>query len=87
MDKVGQLEAASYIRAALESRGRKTASRKMDVADGKGWLVFEQISRSIAIDPEGGVWMRGADEDRWLCIEKPCTVGGALLAVEFLIQD
>jgi len=84
--KIGQLEAASYIRVALESRGARIASRSMEGAEGSGWLVFEQRGRSVGIDPEGGVWARASSDTGWRCIEKPCTVGGALLAVEFLIK-
>lgn len=84
--KIGQLEAASHIRASLVARGVNLPSRSLQVADNAPWLVFEHNSRSVGIDSQAGVWTRAAGENDWRCLEKPCTVSGAAMAVEFLIK-
>jgi hypothetical protein len=84
--KIGQLEAASHIRASLVSRGLNLPSRSLQVANQSAWLVFEYQSRSVGIDSSAGVWTRAAGESEWRCLEKPCTVSGAAMAVDFLIK-
>jgi hypothetical protein len=41
--------------------------------------------RSIAVDPGSGIWI-GKSDGNWKCIDKTCTLGGALEAIEFLIN-
>jgi len=84
--KVGQLEAVSHIRGVLAQRGINLPSRSIRVRNEENWLVFERGHRSVGIDPESGVWQRDSPEADWRCIEKPCTVGGALMAADFLGQ-
>jgi len=85
--KVGQLEAASYIRKALVERGHNIASRSKIVRGEEQWLVFEHKQRSVGVDAGSGLWIKESEEGEWRYLEKPSTVGSALEAVEFLIRD
>ncbi len=85
--KIGQLEAASYIRSALVDRGQAIPSRIVKVRGEERWLVFERGQRSVGIDSASGIWLKASTEAEWHCIEKTCTMGAALEAVEFLIMD
>jgi len=82
-----QLEAASHIKRFLAGRGLNLPSKNMKAGNSEDWLVFEQGQRRIGIDPEAGVWRKDSPETDWQCIEKPCTVSGALLAADFLSVD
>jgi hypothetical protein len=85
--EIGQLEAVSHIRALLTARGLNLPSRPLQMPNRSHWLIFEHKSRSVGVDPEAGVWTWAATDNEWQCLEKPCTVSGAALAVEFLIKD
>jgi hypothetical protein len=76
--KIGQLEAASHIRASLIARGLNLSSRSLQVANLLPWLIFEHKSRSVGIDFSAGAWTQAEDETEWRCLEKPCTVSGAM---------
>jgi hypothetical protein len=85
--KVGQLETISYIRKALIDRGHKIASRSVGIRGEEQCIVFEREQRSIGVDAGAGLWAKESEAGEWRCLEKPCTVGGALEAVEFLIKE
>ena len=82
-----QLEVVNYIRSSLLDRGYNISPRSLRLGMEESWLVFERGQRSIGVDSSSGVWLRDSAEGEWHCIEKPCTVGGALEGVEFLIKD
>lgn len=82
-----QSEAASHIRELLLERGFDIPSRKITLEDNQQWTVFERGERQIEIDSASGVWVRASIRDDWKCLSMPCTVSGALKAVEFLIHD
>jgi hypothetical protein len=81
-----QTKAASHIRELLSQRKHDIQSRKMTLPDNQEWIVFQYNRRKIGIDTASGVWVREADQDDWKCLAMPCTVSGALQAVEFLLQ-
>lgn len=85
--KIGQLEAVSQIRGFLAQRGLQIASRSIRVMNEENWLVFERGLRSVSVDREAGVWKRDSPDGEWQCIEKPCTVVGAIMAAEFLSEE
>jgi hypothetical protein len=82
-----QAEAASYIIELLIQRGFDIPSRQMPLEDNQHWTVFQHGERHIGIDSASGVWVRASIRDEWHCLSMPCTVSGALKAVEFLIKD
>jgi hypothetical protein len=81
-----QAEAASHIKELLIQRGFDIPSRQMSLEDNQRWIVFELGERQIGIDAASGVWVRASIRDEWRCLSMPCTVSGALKAVEFLIK-
>jgi hypothetical protein len=85
--KIGQLEAVSHIRGFLAQRGIQIASKSISVMNEENWLVFERGRRSVGVDRESGVWQKDSPDSGWRCVEKPCTVGGAIMAADFLAQD
>lgn len=85
--KIGQLEAVSHIRKFLADRGLQIASRSIRVRNEESWLVFERGRRQIGVDREAGVWQKDSPDAEWRCIEKPCTLGGAVMAADFLNED
>jgi hypothetical protein len=88
MGKSGkQAEAASKIRELLLQRGFDISSRKMRLPDDQQWIVFKHGERQIGIDTASGVWVRASISDSWKCIALPCTISGAIQAVEFLTRD
>jgi hypothetical protein len=82
-----QAEATSHIRELLMQGGFDISSRQMSLEDNQRWTVFERGERQIGIDAASGVWVRSSIRDDWKCLSMPCTVSGALKAVEFLIGD
>ncbi|MGA9771818.1 MAG: hypothetical protein WBV94_22500 [Blastocatellia bacterium] len=82
-----QTKAASHIRDLLHPRKLELPSRKMTLPDNQEWIVFQHKQRQIGIDIASGVWVRESDQDNWKCLAMPCTVSGALQAVEFLTQE
>jgi hypothetical protein len=82
-----QAEAARHIQELLIQRGFDVPSRKMILEDNQNWTVFERGERHIGIDSVSGVWVRASIRDEWRCLAMPCTVSGALKAVEFLTKD
>jgi hypothetical protein len=84
VDKAGR---GSHIRELLIQRGFNIPSRQMTLEDNQHWAVFQYGEREIGIDTASGVWVRSSIRDEWHCLSMPCTVSGALKAVEFLIKD
>jgi hypothetical protein len=82
-----QIEATSHIQELLTNRGLDTFLRKMTLEDDQHWIIFELNQRQIGIDSASGVWVRESISDDWRCFAMPCTVSGALQAVEFLIAS
>jgi hypothetical protein len=82
-----QAEAASHVRELLMQRGFDIPSRKMILEGNQNWTVFQRGERQIGIDSASGVWVRAAINDEWHCLAMPCTVSGALKAVEFLTHE
>jgi len=84
---IKQTEAASHIRELLVQRGFDIPSGKLTLPDNQKWSVFQHKQRQIGVDTASGVWVRESDQDSWKCVAMPCTVSGALKAVEFLTQE
>jgi hypothetical protein len=88
MKKAGkQAEATGKIRELLLQRGFDIPSRKMTLPDDQQWTVFQYGERQLGIDAVSGVWVRASISDSWKCIALPCTISGAVQAVEFLTYD
>jgi hypothetical protein len=84
-DKQG--EAADHIKQLLIKAGYSISPRKISLEHNRHWFVFEYKQRQIGIDSESGIWVRESSVDAWRCIAMPCTVSGALQAVETLIGN
>lgn len=84
---IKQTKAASHIRELLSQRRLDIPSRKMMLPDNQEWIVFQHKQRQIGIDTASGVWVRESDQDSWKCLAMPCTVSGAIQAVDFITQD
>lgn len=85
-EQTAQQEAASYIKSALSGRSHDIPFKNLKVGE-ETWLVFERGPYRVGIDSGSGVWLKESEEGEWRCIEKPCTVSGALEAIEFLIKN
>lgn len=85
-EQTAQQEAASYIKSTLSGRGHDIPYKSLKVGE-ETWIVFERGPSRVGIDSGSGVWLKESEENEGRCIEKPCTVSGALEAVEFLIKD
>jgi hypothetical protein len=81
-----QTEAARHLREVLKNRGFAITPRSITLEDDQRWVVFERGERQTGVDAASGVWVRASYSDPWRCICLPCTISGALQAVEFLIQ-
>jgi hypothetical protein len=81
-----QEEAAINIQELLHQRGYDIPSRSITLEDNRQWLVFERAGRQVGVDLASGIWVQSSHNDTWRCIEKSCTVGGALEAVDFLTK-
>ena len=82
-----QAEAANHIQKFLSSAGHSISPRKITSEDSRHWIIFELNQREIGVDSASGVWVRKSVKDDWVCVAMPCTVSGAIQAVEFLIGD
>jgi hypothetical protein len=83
MKAITQTEAANHIKNLLRERGLSLTSRSMTLPDNQRWMIFEHKGKQIGIDSATGVWVRES-EGEWRCMAMPCTVSGAIQAVEFL---
>jgi len=82
MKAIKQAEAVNHIKNLLRERGLDLPSR----TDSQRWVIFGHKSRQLGVDSTSGVWIREREED-WRCISMPCTVSGAIQAVEFLVTE
>ena len=81
MKAIKQTEAVTHIKGLLKERGFDIAPRHMS---NPRWVVFEHQGRQLGVDPASGVWVRESERADWRCLSTPCTVSGAIQAVEFL---
>ena len=82
MKAIKQSEATKYLRRLLIERGLNVPSRELPTQ----WAVFEHQGKQIGVDQKAGVWVREGEGD-WRCLAMPCTVSGAIQAVEFLVNE
>lgn len=82
-----QSEAVKHIKELLSNRGLNIPSKKLTLPDGQQWIVFEYRGRGLGIDTVSGIWTRESADKEWQCISMPCTVSGALQAVEYLTSE
>jgi hypothetical protein len=82
-----QAQAATHIRELLTIRGFDVPPRRMSLPDNHQWVVLERNKRQVGIDGVSGIWLRESCNDDWRCVAMPHTMSGALMAVDFLIQD
>jgi hypothetical protein len=82
MRAITQTEAVSHIKGLLKERGHAMGPRLMGSTR---WVVFEHQGRQLGVDPTAGVWVRASEQYGWRCLASPCTVSGAIQAVEYLI--
>lgn len=87
MPKSKQDEAANHIRELLSQRKIDIPPRRLNLPDNQHWITYEYKGRQIGIDSASGVWVRESELADWRCVSMPCTVSGALQAVEFLAQE
>jgi len=83
MKAITQTEAVNHIEKLLIERGFNVPSRQLV----NRWIVFEYQGKQIGIDLGAGVWVRGSEAHDWRCFAAPCTVSGAIQAVEFLAKE
>jgi len=69
----------------LKQRGIRVEPGFLQVVE-QPCMVLEINDRSIAVDPSSGIWV-GRMDCQWECVDRTCTVSGALQAIEFLIED
>ena len=81
MRAIKQSEATNHLERLLIERGYHVPSRMLV----NRWIVFEYQGKQIGIDAGSGIWVRGSEADDWRCYASPCTVSGAIQAVEFLV--
>jgi hypothetical protein len=82
MKQITQNEAANYVQKLLIERGFNVASHKLT----NQWIVFEHQGKQVGIDRKAGVWIK-EPEHEWRCLAVPCTVSGAIQAVDFLAKE
>ena len=79
MRPIKQSEAVNHIKRLLQERGLDVPTRNL-----KQWIIFEYKGKQIGVDTSSGVWIRELERE-WRCLAMPCSVSGAIQAVEFLI--
>ena len=82
MKAITQAEAVNHIKNRLRERGLDTSSR----TDNQQWVIFEHEGRQLGVDSASGVWVREREGD-WRCVAMPCTVSGAIQAIDFLVTE
>jgi hypothetical protein len=82
-----QSEAANHIQELLNKGGYSIAPRKISLEDSQHWVILQYKERQMGIDSASGVWVKESELHEWRCIAMPCTVSGAIQAVEFLTSD
>ena len=81
MKAVTQTEAVRHIQKLLRERGLDINSR----VGSQRWAIFDHKGRQLGVDSASGVWVRESEDSGWRCLASPCTVSGAIQAVEFLV--
>jgi hypothetical protein len=81
-----QAEAANHIQEFLNRGGYSISPHKITLDNNQQWVIFDLNHREVGIDSASGVWIRRSVKDEWVCIARPCTVSGAIQAVEFLVS-
>jgi hypothetical protein len=84
MRSITQTEAVTHIRGLLKERGYDLVPRLLRSSS---WMIFEHRGRQLGIDPTSAVWVRRCEQSDWRCAASPCTVSGAIQAVEALISE
>ena len=82
MKAIKQSDAVNHIKNLLRERGLDIPFR----TDRQRWMIFEHRGRQLGVDSASGVWVRELDGD-WRCLAMPCTVSGAIQAVDFLAKE
>ena len=82
MKAITQTEAINHIKKLLRERGLEIPSQ----LDSQRRVIFERNGKQLGIDSASGVWVREKEGD-WHCLAKPCSVSGAIQAVEFLAKE
>lgn len=83
MKAITQTEAVNHIEKLLIERGFNVPLRQLV----NRWIVFEYQGKQIGIDLTAGVWVRDSESGDWRCFAAPCTVSGAIQAVDFLATE
>jgi hypothetical protein len=83
MRAITQTEAVNYIRKLLRERRLDLPSRNLARPDNQRWVIFEHKGKQLGVDSASGVWISEREGD-WQCMAMPCTVSGAIQAVDFL---
>jgi hypothetical protein len=81
-----QAEAVKHIQELLNKAGYSISPRKITLEHNQHWILFEYKEKQIGIDSASGVWVRESIRHDWKCIAMPCSVSGAIQAVEFLTK-
>jgi hypothetical protein len=84
MKAIKQTEAVNHIKRLLRERGFHIPSRSVG---NQRWIIFERQGRQLGVDSATGVWIRESEEYDWRCLAIPCSVSGAIQAVEFLTTE
>jgi hypothetical protein len=84
MKAIKQTAAVNHIKGLLQERGFNIPSRSLG---DQRWIIFEHQGRQIGVDSASGVWIRGSEGHDWRCLAIPCSVSGAIQAVEFLTTE
>jgi hypothetical protein len=86
MRAITQTDAVNYIRNLLRERGLDLPSRNLARLDNQRWVIFERKGKQLGVDSASGVWISEREGD-WQCLVMPCTVSGAIQAVDFLAKE
>jgi hypothetical protein len=84
MKAIKQTEAVNHIKGLLRERGFSIPPRNLG---NQQWIIFEHQGRQIGVDSASGVWVRESERNDWRCLAIPCSVSGAIQAVEYLTTD
>ena len=79
-----QTKAVSHIRELISQRKLDIPSHRLALPDDQQWIIFEYKGKQLGVDSASGLWIRESELADWRCISMPCTVSGALQAVEFI---
>ena len=83
MRAIKQSEAVNHIKHLLRERGLDIPSR----TGNQRRVIFEHQGKQLGVDSASGVWVRESEGSDWRCLAMPCTVSGAIQAVDFLAKE